>query len=114
MRFVLHELVDSDKTLIFADDFLITGRSVHSQVGQSFRANGAEDLFSGVRIWESVGNYWEQDWPVARELVAGGMHFHFCLQRARYDHPIRQKVPWENQWKKLRVVGFRNNRVEVK
>ena len=28
------------------------------------------------------------------------MHFHFCLQRARYDHPIRQKVPWENQWKK--------------
>ena len=21
-------------------------------------------------------------------------------QRARYDHPIRQKVPWENQWKK--------------
>ena len=28
--------------------------------------------------------------------------------------PIRQKVPWENQWKLLRVVGFRNNRVEVK
>ena len=21
-------------------------------------------------------------------------------QRARHDHPIRQKVPWENQWKK--------------
>ena len=29
-------------------------------------------------------------------------------------YPIRQKVPWENQWKLLRVVGFRNNRVEDK
>ena len=28
--------------------------------------------------------------------------------------PIRQKVPWENQEKLLRVVGFRNNRVEDK
>ena len=28
--------------------------------------------------------------------------------------PIRQKVPWENQGKLLRVVGFRNNRVEDK
>ena len=52
----------------------------------------------------------KQDWPVTSELVPGGMHFHFCLQRAiRSD-----KVPWENQWKLLRVVGFRNNRVEVK
>ena len=34
---------------------------------------------------------YEQDWPVASELVPGGMHFHFCLQRARYDHPIRHK-----------------------
>ena len=24
----------------------------------------------------------KQDWPVASELVPGGMHFHFCLQRA--------------------------------
>ena len=42
----------------------------------------------------------KQDWPVASELVSGGMYFPFCLQRARYDHPIRQKVPLENQWKK--------------
>ena len=29
------------------------------------------------------------------------------LFTTRYDHPIRQKVPWENQWKKLRVKwGF--------
>ena len=27
-------------------------------------------------------NEYKQDWPVASELVPGGMHFHFCLQRA--------------------------------
>ena len=57
-----------------------------------------------ARNWEAMDSTkftYKQDWPVASELVPGGMHFHFCLQRARYDHPIRQKVPWENQWKKL-------------
>ena len=38
--------------------------------------------------WENFGH------PYASELVPGAMLFHFCLQRARYDHPIRQKVPW--------------------
>ena len=32
----------------------------------------------------------EQDWPVASELVPGGICLPFCLQRARYDNPIRQ------------------------
>ena len=56
----------------------------------------------------------KQDWPVASELVPGGMHFPFCLQRARYDHPIRQKVHGRISGKRLRVVGFRNNRVAIK
>ena len=34
--------------------------------------------------------YTKQDWPVAGELVPGGMYFPFCLHRARYDNPIRQ------------------------
>ena len=47
----------------------------------------------------------QQDWPVASELVPGGMYFPFCLQRARYDNPIRQKVPRENQWNKTSSSG---------
>ena len=47
----------------------------------------------------------KQDWPVASELVPSGMYFPFCLQRARYDQPIRQKVPRENQWKKTSSSG---------
>ena len=56
----------------------------------------------------------KHDWPVASELVPFWHHafpFLFTTTRARKDHPIRQMVPRDNR-KKLRVVWFRNNRVE--
>ena len=29
----------------------------------------------------------KQDWPVASELVPGGMHFHFCIQNNALSDP---------------------------
>ena len=45
-------------------------------------------LKTAYLLWTRLANsQWTRAW-----------HFPFCLQRARYDHPIRQKVPRENQW----------------
>ena len=78
-------------------------------------ATCGQSICASVRGGTNRPNYTEQDWPVASELVPGGMYFPFCLQRARYDNPIRQKVPRENQWNTTSSSGFfRNNRVAIK
>ena len=57
---------------------------------------------------------WEQDWPVASELVPGGIHFPFCFYNAHYMIIRTDKWSHGRIGKELRVVGFRNNWVEIK
>ena len=84
----------------------------------SFCGTSANSLYVATMEWLWRLFLIKQDWPVASELVPGGMHFPFCLQRARHDHPIRRKVPRENQWKKTSSSGVSKqpscNQVTVK
>ena len=61
-----------------------------------------------VFIWQSSdGNKRLASSQLPRALLAA-MHFPFySQQRAQYDHPIRQMVPYDN-WKQIRGVVFRN------
>ena len=57
--------------------------------------------------------YSKQDWPVASELVPGGMHFHSVYNAhdmiIRSDKRSNGRISGKKLW-----VGFRNSWVEVK